>query len=256
MGVATTYRLTLAYLGGAYGGWQRQPNRLAVQQVVEEALGRVVGGAPRVVAASRTDAGVHARAQQAHVRLPKPWSTRALVAGTNHYLPPDVRVMRATPACPTFHARAWAVAKEYRYRLSRAAVISPFEAPTCVPLRNDLDVGRLRAAARQVEGRHDFEAFARSGGSHRHTMRTVFRAEVIEEGAFVILRFVGDGFLRGMVRALVGTLLEAAEGARASRDLGDLLTGRPRSEAGPSAPARGLTLVRVFYPDDRGWAES
>jgi tRNA pseudouridine38-40 synthase len=245
--------LTIAYLGTAYGGWQRQSNSLAVQQVVEEAVEAVVGEPVSLVAAGRTDAGVHARAQEAHLRLAGGDHAAALVAGVNHYLPADVRVLAARRVCPGFHARAWAIAKEYHYSLRRVPVLSPFEAATTVRISHDVDVALLREAAGLLVGRHDFAAFARSGGSHRSSLRRIFVAEVLERGDDLCFRVIGDGFLRGMVRALVGTLLEVSRGRRDLAQVARLLKGGRREDAGPSAPARGLAMVRVYYPEDRGW---
>ncbi|HVR28295.1 MAG TPA: tRNA pseudouridine(38-40) synthase TruA [Thermoanaerobaculia bacterium] len=253
VGTVASYRLTVSYLGAAYGGWQRQANTIGVQEVVETALERLVREPVRLVAAGRTDAGVHAAAQEAHVRLSRAWPSRALVEGSNHYLPPDVRLLRAIPVAPDFHARAWAVAKEYHYRMSRAPVLSPFDAPTTVRIEPRLDLERLGHAAALLEGRHDFRAFARSGGSHRHSFRRVFRADVTECGPGVTFRIVGDGFLRGMVRAVVGSLLWVARGRLSLERWAALLEGAERIGAGPSAPARGLVLVRVFYPDEPSW---
>jgi len=249
-GPQATYRLTLAYLGGAYGGWQRQANTVAVQEVVETALERLAGEPVRLVAASRTDAGVHAAGQEAHVRMSRPWPARALVEGVNRHLPADVRVLRASEVAADFHARGWAVAKEYHYILSREPVLSPFAAATTVRISPRHDLERFRRAAALLEGRHDFRAFARAGGSHQQTWRRVFRADALERGpSGLVFRVIGDGFLRGMVRALVGTMLWVAAGRLTHEQWAALLEGADRSQAGPSAPARGLTLVRVFYPD-------
>lgn len=248
-GGGATFRLTLAYLGTPYHGWQRQTNALGVQQVVEEAVEKLVGHPVRIVAASRTDAGVHARGQEVHLRLERAWPGRALVEGANHYLPGDVRVLAAAAVCPAFDARKWAMAKEYRYRLSRARVLQPFEAAMTVSAPSPLDVDRLRAAVALLPGRHDFAAFARSGGAHTQTCRRVFTAELREREALVELRLIGDGFLRGMVRALVGTLLWVARGRIEPCMWARLLEGGRRAEAGPSAPAKGLTLMRVIYPE-------
>jgi tRNA pseudouridine38-40 synthase len=249
-----TYRLTLAYRGTAYAGWQRQENAVAVQQVVEEALERLVGHPVRIVGASRTDAGVHARGQVAHLELPRGFSERGLVHGTNRHLPEDVRVLAAAAAPPGFHARKHAWGKEYLYRLSRAAVISPLDSPFVAPAPAALDLDRIARAAACLPGRHDFSAFALAGGSHGQPFRRIFSArwepgegDGAEESAF---RIVGEGFLRGMVRALVGTLTEVGTGRRSPEGFAALLAGRPRGEAGPTAPAHGLVLRRVLYPPD------
>ena len=248
------YRLTLSYRGGAYVGWQRQPNGRSVQQVVEEALADLLGRPQRVHAASRTDAGVHARGQVAHLELEEGFSPRGLVHGTNHRLPEDVRVLAAAVAAPGFHARRCALAKEYRYRLVRAAVLSPLDAPFALRASPALDLGRLAAATACLVGRHDFSAFALAGGAHRQPVRRVFAAEWLEAGPELVLRIIGNGFLRGMVRGLVGTLLEVGRGRRAPESLRDLLAGARRAAAGPTAPAHGLVLERVLYSSH--WTDS
>jgi tRNA pseudouridine38-40 synthase len=249
-----TYRLILSYHGGAYAGWQRQENALAVQQVVEEALERLLGsqGEPvRVVGASRTDTGVHARGQAAHLELALPFPERALVHGVNRHLPADVRVLAAAGMPPGFHARKHAWGKEYLYRLSRAAVLSPLDAPFVAAAPASIDPGRMARAADSLPGRHDFSAFALAGGSHGQPFRRIFSARWEEEGEDgLAFRIVGEGFLRGMVRALVGTLIEVGTGRRSPESFAALLAGGPRSAAGPTAPAHGLVLRRVLYPPE------
>jgi tRNA pseudouridine38-40 synthase len=244
------FRLIVSYRGGAYAGWQRQPNARTVQQVVEEALARLLGAPVRVVGASRTDAGVHARAQAAHLELPAPFPARALVHGTNHHLPDDVRVMAADLMPAGFHARRSAAAKEYCYRLVRARVLSPLDALFAVAAPPTLDLAAMARAAELLAGRHDFSAFALAGGSHTQPVRRIDSATWEEDGAELRLRIAGEGFLRGMVRALVGTLLEVGIGRRTAEDFGRLLAGAGRAAAGPTAPAHGLTLEQVFYPPE------
>jgi tRNA pseudouridine38-40 synthase len=241
-------RLTVAYRGTAYGGWQRQPNAPTVQQTLEEALEALLGGPVRVTGASRTDAGVHARGQAAHLELDRPFPLSGLVHGCNHHLPEDVRVMAAHRMPEGFHARKHAAGKEYRYRLVRAAVVSPLDAPFAVGVADPLDLAALRRAAALLPGRHDFTAFALAGGSQRQPHRTLREAAWEEDGEALDFRVVGDGFLRGMVRSLVGTLLEVGRGRRSVESFAALLAGGSRAEAGPTAPARGLVLERVSYP--------
>jgi tRNA pseudouridine38-40 synthase len=219
-----------------------------VQQVVEEALARLLAQPVRVVGASRTDAGVHARGQAAHLELPRPFPESGLVHGTNRYLPEDVRVLAAAVMPSGFHARKHASGKEYLYRLSRAAVVSPLDSLFVAQAPAALDVERLAQAAASLPGRHDFSAFALAGGSHGQPFRRIVSARWEECGDELRFRIVGEGFLRGMVRALVGTMIEIGAGKRPPESLRELLAGRPRSAAGPTAPAHGLVLERVFYP--------
>ncbi|HEV3075885.1 MAG TPA: tRNA pseudouridine(38-40) synthase TruA [Thermoanaerobaculia bacterium] len=261
-------RLIVSYRGAAYAGWQRQANALAVQEVLEEALGRLLGSPVRAVGASRTDAGVHARGQAAHLEpaaAVADWPLRGLVHGTNHLLPDDVRVLAADRMAAGFHARRAARGKEYCYRLSRAAVLSPLDAPYVLRVPARIDAAAMAAAASALVGRHDFSAFALAGGSHTQPFRTVASAAIEEigeagearevgaareTGAELRFRVVGDGFLRGMVRAMVGTLLEVGLGRRPPEDVAALLGGAARGAAGATAPPHGLVLEQVLYPPE------
>jgi tRNA pseudouridine38-40 synthase len=245
-----TYRLTLAYRGTAYAGWQRQENAVAVQQVVEEALERFLGFAVRVGGASRTDAGVHARGQVAHLELAAPFAVRGLVHGVNHTLPEDVRILGAAEMPDGFHARKHAWGKEYVYRLSRAAIVSPLDSLFVARVPETADLEKMAQATDFLPGRHDFSAFALAGGGHGQPWRTIVSARWEEEGEELRFRVVGEGFLRGMVRALVGTLVEVGTGRRSPESFAALLGGGARGEAGPTAPAHGLVLERVFYPPE------
>ncbi len=245
------YRLTISYRGAGYAGWQWQKNALSVQQAVEEALAGLLGEAVRIHGAGRTDAGVHARGQTAHFELDRPFPLRGLVHGTNHRLPADVRVLAAHRMAAGFHARKSALGKEYLYRVYRGRVVPPPDAPWVLRVEGPLDTAAMRRAAGALPGRHDFTAFALQGGSHGQPFRRLFAATVEEHGREVHFRFAGQGFLRGMVRTLVGTLLEIGRGRRPVENLRQLLGEEPIGDGprrpGPTARAHGLTLERVFY---------
>lgn len=245
-----SYLLLLSYRGERYAGWQRQENALSVQEVLETALEGVLGQSVRVAGASRTDAGVHARGQAVSLELETPFPARGLVHGTNHHLPADVRVMAAREMPAGFHARKHAAGKTYSFRLSRAPVISPLDAPYTVRVPREVDAARMARATERLPGRHDFTAFALAGGSHGQPFRTVLAAGWEERGEEILFRITGDGFLRGMVRALVGTLIEVGTGRRTPEGFAELLAGAPREAAGPTAPAHGLVLEEVFYPPE------
>jgi len=246
----TSYRLILSYRGAAYAGWQRQENALSVQQVLEEALEKLLRQPVRVHGAGRTDAGVHARGQAVSFELAAPFAARGLVHGTNPHLPEDVRVLAAAEMPGGFHARKHAAGKEYSFRLSRAAVVSPLDAPFTVRVPAEIDSARMAQASVFLPGRHDFSAFALAGGSHGQPFRTIHSATWEETGDELRFRVTGDGFLRGMVRALVGTLIEVGLGRRSPADFAGLLAGQARAAAGPTAPAHGLVLEKVFYPPE------
>ncbi|MEM9290272.1 MAG: tRNA pseudouridine(38-40) synthase TruA [Acidobacteriota bacterium] len=252
------HQVVLAYQGARYAGWQRQDNAVAVQQVVEEALEEIlppqfIGRGPvRVVAASRTDAGVHALGQSAHLRLRKPFPGN-LAKALNGLLPRDIRILKIAAQSADFSAQRCTIGKIYSYRVTTDPVPSPLLLQHAAPSRDLLDLGLLRRAAALVVGSHDFTAFALRRGNHRQPVRTVYRCGWQQTGPGELrLVIVGNGFLRGMVRTLAGTFLEVGSGRRSLESLRRLLRGAPRPQAGPTAPAQGLTLERVLYPSPWG----
>jgi tRNA pseudouridine38-40 synthase len=245
------FRLKISYRGASYAGWQRQSNATTVQQVVEQALSELLALPVHIVGASRTDAGVHARGQVAHLELPTSFPARGLVHGANQRLPEDIRVMAAVRMAEAFHARKHAAFKLYCYRFVQGPVLSPLDALFAVHLFGEVDLAAMRRAAEHLVGEHDFTAFALSGGSHTQPVRRIDEADWQRSSSGMLeFRVIGNGFLRGMVRSIVGTLLEVGRGQRSVDDIPRLLEGRPRSEAGPTAPAQGLTLERVGYPPE------
>jgi tRNA pseudouridine38-40 synthase len=244
-----TVKLTLQYDGTDYVGWQRQESGESIQGVLEEALTRIEGQAVTVHGAGRTDAGVHALGQVASVRLSAALDDETLARALNANLPPAVRVACVETAADDFHARFSAVAKTYEYRIWNGPAVPPFyrlytwHVPQ--PLRMDL----LQAGAGAIVGVHDFAAFQGSGTIVHTTVRTIASAVWSRADADTPLVFdiTGDGFLRHMVRSLVGTLVEAGLGRRPVEDVARLLACPDRSGAGRTAPPQGLFLTKVAY---------
>lgn len=246
-------KLTIAYDGTGLVGWQRQASGVSVQGLLEAALA-VLEGAPVVVSgAGRTDAGVHALGQVASIALGRAIAPRSLVKALNMHLPPAVRVLDAEEVGPDFHARFRATAKRYRYRIWNGTVLSPFERPYVwhVPWP-PLDVPAMQAAASRLVGTHDFAAFQGAGTDVETSVRTLWSSEVVETepqpGARLVTYEVrGGGFLRHMVRAIAGTLVEVGRGFRTPESMDDVLASRSRGTAGRTAPPAGLFLVAVEY---------
>jgi len=240
-------KLILEYEGTAYLGWQRQPQGMTVQQALEEAIERVTGEAARVIGASRTDSGAHARGQTAHFPTNWPHTAGSLQKALNAVLPADIVVLAAEDAPDDFHARFSARSKLYEYTIWNDPVRPAIERRLCWHVRRPLDLERMRTAARFLTGTHDFAAFESSGASSRSTVRTVTRAEWRRDGKKLVFEIEGNGFLYNMVRAMVGTLVEIGRGRMPPEAMPEILLSRDRRRAGPGAPARGLCLVRVDY---------
>jgi tRNA pseudouridine38-40 synthase len=249
--VARTFRLTLEFDGADFQGWQIQPSgRRTVQGELEIALARVTGERARTVGSSRTDAGVHAEGLVASVRLDTALEPERLQRALNGSLPEDVAVREVALAPDGFDARRDATGKLYRYSLWNAPERAPLLRRRALCLLRPLDLERIRAAAAQLVGRHDFASFQAAGSEVTTTVRTLRRLDVTgAAGEAVDFWFEGDGFLRQMVRNLSGTLIEVGSGRRDPEGMTALLAARDRRRAGPTAPAHGLTLVSVRYGD-------
>ncbi len=242
-------RIDLAYDGTAFHGWQAQPGVRTVQGEIESALERVLGERVRVAGASRTDAGVHARGQVAsvttHSVIPAAELARALEALTGD----DLSVVRVADISPAFHARFSTIAKHYRYRLRRTPLPSPFDRAYSWHVPGKLDLDAMRASCAPLVGKHDFTSFQGAGSEVASAVRALTRLELVAGDEHLDFHLEGDGFLRHMVRNIVGTLAEVGLGRRSPGSVSETLAARDRAAAGPTAPARGLTLERVFYPE-------
>jgi len=231
--------LTLQYLGTRYAGWQSQTNATAIQNVVEEALTTMFGMPMKVEGAGRTDAGVHARAQRAHLDVPFAIEERGFRRGINDLLPRDIRVTAAEPVADDFHCRFTAKSKTYVYRVWNDETADVFADQTHAYVPQPLDVERMRDAAQSLIGHHDFALFTVAGPEVSSTERTITSIEIVRDGAAITITVTADGFLRSMVRRIAGSLIEIGRGKMEPEAIW--------TEARWTAPAKGLTLWEVRY---------
>jgi tRNA pseudouridine38-40 synthase len=245
-----SFKITVAYDGGPFVGWQRQENGPSVQALIEDALRELDGRDVTVHGAGRTDAGVHAIAQVASFTIVRDVPASVVLRSLNAKLPDEVRITSADEVPASFHARFDASSKTYRYRIWHSDVLNPFERAYAWHIFGPLDVAAMAEAARLVEGRHDFAAFQTVGGTTGSTERAISTSRVIaHDDGLVVYDITGNGFLRHMVRAIVGTLVEVGRGRQRPEWMRDVIASRDRTQAGKTAPAHGLFLVRVDYGD-------
>ena len=242
------YKLIIQYDGTRYNGWQRLGDTEdTIQGKLEGVFSRLAGEPVEVHGAGRTDAGVHALGQAASVRLPGDRDPAELLAYCARYLPEDIAVIAAERAGERFHARLNAVGKEYHYELRLGPVPDVFRRKYQYNLPGELDMAAMEQAAAYLTGQHDFRAFCANKRYKKSTVRTVAAIRLERHGPDLTITYRGDGFLHHMVRILTGTLIEVGQGKRPAEDVPDILAARDRSAAGFTAPAQGLTLVRVEY---------
>lgn len=244
--------LIIEYDGTDYAGWQRQSNAMTVQEWIEKAVKKLTGEAVCVSGASRTDAGVHALGQSAHFdtesRIPADKFSFAL----NTILPPDIRVVHSEEVDMEFHSRFSGKGKRYRYLFYASAHSGALNRRTHAHVIYPLDVEKMRAEAQDLVGTHDFAAFAASGSVVKDTVRTIYRADVEQDGKEICLIVEGNGFLYNMVRIIAGTLIGVGSGKLEPGAFRRAIESQSRLDLGITAPAHGLTLMEVFYTDRRG----
>ncbi len=245
------FKLTIAYDGSGYEGWQVQKTGTGVQQKVEEALAKLFPSHPRLHSSSRTDTGVHALGMVAHFEVPRPeckMSSRKLALALNAWLPEDVRVLAAARAPKDFHARFQATSKQYRYFVWNHPAMNPLLRHTAWHVPRPLDFQALRRAAPAFVGHHDFQSVAANPGyAKASTVRRLSRCQVKRSGPLVTFIIEGDGFLYKMCRGIVGTLVQAGLGKFPPEQIKSMLAKKDRRVAGMSAPAHGLVLWKVNY---------
>jgi tRNA pseudouridine38-40 synthase len=238
----------LSYDGTDFHGWQVQPDAPTVQGAVLEAARRFLDPAPRVVGASRTDAGVHALRQIASLTVASAPGPAAVQAALNAALPPSIRVLGAAEADPGFDARRAAIGKRYAYLIDTAAVAAPLWRRVAWHVPAALDIAAMRGALAALPGRHDFSAFCAAPGRDADPVCRVQAIHLRRVRGRLALLVSADRFLHHMVRTIVGSAVEVGRGARPPAWLADVLVSRDRRRAGPTAPPQGLVLVRVRYP--------
>jgi tRNA pseudouridine38-40 synthase len=241
-------KLVLSYDGGLYHGWQTQQNAFTLQAVVEDGLQKILGAPVRVFASGRTDAGVHALEQVAHFTTSSTMDPETLRKGLNALLPEDILVTQAGYVPTDFHARYSVSTKVYEYRILNADAPDIFQRNYVWHIRRRLDKGEMRRCLATLAGCHDFSSFKSSGSGNRNPVRTVHRAELLsQDDGLVRITLEADGFLRHMVRNIVGTLVEVGRGKMTTARFAEVLESGDRRQAGPRAPAWGLFLVTVNY---------
>lgn len=242
-----TYKLTLEYDGTAYAGWQRQPDQPTVQAAVETALSRIAQTEIPVIAAGRTDAGVHALGQAASFRSDRSMTTDEWTRGLNALLPSDISTLSTERVPDEFNARRWAQGKLYEYRVLNRRARSALERQRAWHIWGELHLERMREGAVLLNGRYDFSSFEGPQANTEHKMCDVHRLDITKAGDMISFQIEADRFLKQMVRAIVGTLVEVGQGKRRPEAMKDILEAKDRRSAGYTAPPHGLYLVRVDY---------
>ena len=241
-------KLLLEYEGTRYSGWQLQPNQVSIQGVLEEKLYKITKKKTRVIGSGRTDSGVHAEGQVAHFETASTMKPREILKALNSLLPPDIVVKKVEEAQPDFHAQFSASRKTYRYTILNRDYPSALQSRVAhyiaIPTLNLTD---MRKAARYLVGRKDFKSFQGSGCTAKTTVREIHRLSIAKKDDFIRITVEGSGFLKYMVRIIVGTLIEIGWGKWPPERMKQVLKAKDRLMAGPTAPSRGLCLVKVVY---------
>ncbi|MCI8691829.1 MAG: tRNA pseudouridine(38-40) synthase TruA [Lachnospiraceae bacterium] len=240
-------RITVAYDGTNYHGWQIQDNGNTIEAELNKCLSELLGEEIRVIGASRTDSRVHALGNVAVFDTQNPMPASKISYALNQRLPEDIRIQRSEEVSPNWHPRHCESRKTYEYRIYRAEFPMPVKRLYSYFTYHTLNVERMREAAAYLEGKHDFKSFCQTGAQVENTVRIIYALWVEEQGQDLVIRVCGNGFLYNMVRIIVGTLLEVGQGKREPESMPDILAAGDRAAAGATAPAHGLTLMKYEF---------
>lgn len=240
-------KLIIEYEGTRYHGWQVQPNGLTIQEVLQSCLKKITQEEMSVVGSGRTDAGVHAEGQVAHFRTESSMTPHQFLMAFNSLLPNDIVVKEVAEVPDEFHAQRSAVRKIYRYTILNREYPSALLHDRCNFIQTPLDVKAMQSAKSYLEGKHDFSAFRASNCEARNPVREIYKIVIAKKEDFITLDFDGNGFLKYMVRNIVGTLIQVGRKKMQAEEMKTILESRDRKNAGPTARPYGLCLVEVFY---------
>ncbi len=240
-------RMTVAYDGTNYHGWQLQDNGITIEAELNRCLTDLLGEEIRVIGASRTDSGVHALGNVAVFDTEARMPGNKIAYALNQRLPEDIRIQKSGEVEEDWHPRHRESRKTYEYRIYRGEFPMPVKRLYSYFVYTPLDVGRMREASAYLEGEHDFKSFCQTGAQVESTVRTIHSLWVEEQGPDLVIRVCGSGFLYNMVRIIAGTLVEVGQGKREPESMQDILAALDRAAAGPTAPAHGLTLIKYEF---------
>ena len=240
-------KLTIEYHGKAFNGWQKQPNKLNIQGEIEKAIGEITGEEIEIFGSGRTDAGVHALGQVANFKTNSNIPIEKFPLAINSKLKKSIVIKKAEEVSEEFHSRYSVHSKKYRYIINNSLTGTAIYRELEYQFPIKLDVESMKKAAKYFEGKHDFAAFKASGTSSKNSVRSIFKADVFEEGEKVIIELTGSGFLYNMVRIISGTLLDVGIGKIKPEEIPEIIESKERQRAGKTLPPVGLYLVEVNY---------
>jgi tRNA pseudouridine38-40 synthase len=245
------FKILIEYEGTRYHGWQVQPNGITIQEVLQSCLKKIIGEKRSVVGSGRTDAGVHAQGQVAHFETASKMTSHQFLMAFNSLLPHDIVIKQVDEVPDTFHAQRSAVRKIYRYTILNRQYPSALQHNQCLFVQYHLDVEAMRESTTYLEGKYDFTSFRASNCEARNPVRQINKIDIFQDGDFINIYFDGNGFLKYMVRNIVGTLVLVGRNKIPPKQIKTILESRDRKNAGPTARPYGLCLIEVFYDDDK-----